>query len=233
MKKQFLFASLISTLLLSIVLISTSSAESPISGLEDQASNINEKVNNIPRSQEDIKNEIRNKYLKEDWSEFMSKIKIIGQVHNFFIANPLIFQILLNEKYGFSLTFFGISILWIFFFILIYNTLKYLLPSKSAILALSGISCIIISHLGVINFIVHFIFHIIYAQETWWIRVFLWLFVGIILFLIFNTNKIFSTIMKQLKKSKEKTKIEQKIAESEAFIEGAKEGKKIVDDLKK
>src|SRR3989344_1302950 len=76
------------------------------------AFNVNQ--SKIPTTPEDIE-QLRQNFLKQQWTEIISKNKVLGPLHNFFVNNTIIFQILFAHTYELSLTLFGIIILWFFF----------------------------------------------------------------------------------------------------------------------
>ena len=88
--------------------------------------------------------EIKNRYLRQEWSNFIEKIPILGKIHSFFVGHPLIFKILSNEPYSFSLVFFLTIILWIYIVIIVSNLLKSIDLVKESYTVVFGISIAVI-----------------------------------------------------------------------------------------
>src|SRR3989344_5319414 len=162
------------------VIHSNNTVVASTTNLEGQVNNLNENLENIPKTPE----EIRDRYLRQEWNKIIAKTAFLGPIHNFFIANPIIFKILIMEPYSFSITFFSILFLWCLIILWIKNIFKPLFKqSWKAWLIGLGIA-MVLAWVTAIKRIVLAIFDIIFAQDKWWIRLILWLavLVGIILF---------------------------------------------------
>jgi len=117
MKKAgfFVLASIFLSFLIINSLNFTSAADS-LTSLNQQMETLNDnltsaqnKIDSIPKTPD----EIRNRYLNQEWNIIISKNKIIGPIHNFFVANPGMFIVIFKEPYSFSSLFFATVFLWI------------------------------------------------------------------------------------------------------------------------
>jgi len=126
----------------------------------------------IPASQEDIE-KIRDEYLKKEWTEVVSKNKILGPIHNFLTKINPIFSVIFKHQYEISLTFFSIFVLWVLF--MISSTLiARSLGAKGVLSVVIGtIFTIILAQIKLIESIVIFTLDLILKQENWWIRLIL------------------------------------------------------------
>lgn len=195
------------------------SASLPTDSLEDKVNEIDNTLNTV-KNPEDLKKEIQDKYLKEQWNELIAKNKFIGPIHNQFMANQWFFQILFREKYAFSLTFIATVILWIFIVlsarVLIKDQFKnWFLPWLLGILVAMGFAWSTI-----INKVVNAVFNLIYAQSMWWARLILWIVFAVIVFLIFMIEHTIAKNIRIHKMNKEKTKLNQDIELLKARNEG-------------
>src|SRR3990167_7951978 len=82
-----------------------------------------------------LKENITNTYLKGEWGKIIASKPIIGPIHNFFVNNPKVFQVLFNEPYEFSLHFLIVFIFWLLCISLTYDALRYTGLKQLSILA--------------------------------------------------------------------------------------------------
>lgn len=195
---------------------------------EDIQKTIGINPENIPSDPDALKEQIKSRYLQQEWGKIISKNKVLGPIHNFFISNPLLFQILFKEPYALSLVFFCTFILWLYLTIGISDIMKKSGLIKSGISLIVGIaSTIITAQLGIIKWIVNSALYIIFAREAWWIRLIIWIAIIVLLVIIYYVKNLLAQQLKLMKKSEEKSELKQKTQESEAFIKGVKEGQQI------
>jgi len=184
---------------------------------------------NIPKSPEEIKE----LYLRQEWSNFIAKIPIIGSIHNFFLTHPLPFKILFAYPYEISLTFFLIFILWIFLVAGAADIINASGFTKNPISFLIGLAfSVILSQIGALKGIVLFTLNIIYAKETWWIRLILWLTFFVMLVVIFYFEKILGQQIRKGIKARKERELKEEEEEHEEYIKGAEEGRKIKEKYK-
>jgi uncharacterized membrane protein len=193
-------------------------------------------LDNIPQTPEDAEQAGR-EYLKQEWNKIILKLPVIGSIHGYFVAHPLIFQILFKEPYNFSLTFICIFILWVFILVNVSNIFSGLIRGGTYTGLLIGLAVsVALAQVGVIGGIVRFVLSIIYARDTWWIRLLLWLVVIVVLMLVAYFDSALKDTIKKSKEEKEKAEVKEKAEESEEFIRGVKEGQEIskpIRELKK
>jgi len=223
MKKAILVALSIS--LLSILLISFISAQvtTPEELFAQQTG-----IEQIPKSPEELKQEIKERYLKQEWSNIIAKIPIIGKIHTFFLAHPLPFKILFNYQYEISLTFILIVILWLFTITVTSDLIRASGLVKGVITLLIGLgTAIIFAQINLLKVISTKSLDLIYTKEAWWIRLILWLVFIAILAVLYYAEKILGKTLKKNKEAKEKAEVKQKVEEHEEFVKGAEEAEKI------
>src|SRR5256885_948076 len=102
MKKSFLFI----LLLLSFNFINSLQ----IVRAEANNSDIIGSLQNLPSDPD----ELREKYLNQEWSALIKNSTIIGPMHSFFLSIPLPFIILFGQPYSFSARFFLLAIIWLY-----------------------------------------------------------------------------------------------------------------------
>ena len=219
---KFKFALLIiSTLLITSLFVfysNNASAALSTTNLEDTTNTLNENLQNIPKTPQ----EIRDRYLRQEWNNIISKMTFIGPIHNFFIANPVIFNLLLREPYSFSLTFFSIFILWLCIAIWMKNIFKPIFKQKWMAWLIGFAIAIALAWVTAIKTIVFAVFTVIFAEDAWWIRLILWLALLVAMILVFFVDHMIAQNIKKSKEAKEKAEMKQNIAENKAFVKGAK-----------
>lgn len=227
MKKQTFIIpiAIIAFFLFSIFLVQLVLAETPNQIIQQQ---VGFNPSSIPTSQQDVNN-IASKYLKQEWAKVIATTPIIAPIHAYFLAHPLIFQILLNYPYEISLTFFLILFLWIFFAIIgarIFRSIGILGSGlQNAIIGI-GIS-VILAHVNILKNLTLLFLSIAISDKAWWIRLLLW--VGLFLFAWF-----FALISVMIERAKIKKQKQQKDADTarkaekaDQFIKSAEEGNKM------
>lgn len=227
-KKGVLLGILIISLIFSLYFIHFVSADTiPTQGLQDQANNIQQTANNLQQTPD----EIRNQYLSQEWTKAVVDLPFIGPIikpfHEFFLAHPLLFQILFNEPYAISLTFLLTLVLWIFIVISSYKVWKVYMREKWVAIVMSIGIAILVAQSTLIKIIVMAIIDLILGQQTWWIRAIMWLaFIGA-LFLLYYLDRVMAKKLRASRAAAEKSQMKQDVAETKAFVKGVKEGQKM------
>ena len=173
----------------------------------------------------DIKENITNTYLKGEWGKIIASKPIIGPIHNFFVNNPKVFQVLFNEPYEFSLHFLIVFIFWLLCISLTYDALRYTGLKQLSILA-GFLVAIMIAHTKLLTILTTGLLAIISKQELWYIRLILWLIVFVFLIVSYQSGKILKTFMKKKAEEREKAEMKQEQKVNKKFIRGVREGAK-------
>lgn len=179
--------------------------------------------NKIPQTKE----EIANQYLSQEWSSIVTKTPLIGPINTFFTNNPLIFNILFNIPYSLTATFFMIFILWLYIALIMSDLLKPLIDKPSISFAIGFASSIILAHINLIKTIVSGPLNLLFAPESWWMRIIMWILLFTIFFVIWYVNKAFAKQIKAGKQKQKQSELEQKTKATSEFIKGVKEGQKL------
>src|SRR3989344_2055704 len=125
----------------------------------------------IPTTPEDIE-QLRQNFLKQQWTEIISKNKVLGPLHNFFVNNTIIFQILFAHPYELSLTLFGIIILWFFFMTKATKIIDSTGLVKGGVsVAIGAAFAIILAQTRLLKTIVTFTLDVMFKQSSWWFRI--------------------------------------------------------------
>jgi len=185
----------------------------------------------IPQNPEDLANASAN-YLGTRWNQFFTESKVLGPIHQAFLAHPLPFKILFNTPYSFTLTFFCILFLWIFLLVSIGNLVEAYL-NKLAGFVIGLVAVIVIAQIGIIGGIVKFFIEGILIKQSVWVKILLWIVVIIVLVLIFAFDSMWKKSVQASKKAQEKQMQKQKIEENEEFVKGVEEGRKLTEPLRK
>jgi ABC-type multidrug transport system fused ATPase/permease subunit len=181
---------------------------------------------NIPQTPDELAN-ASSSYLKKEWNAIILKTPYIRTIHNWALNNQIVFRVLFNEKYDFSLTFICIFILWWIFVFWAYKLInaKFNLGLLGFLISLGVV--VILSQINVIGGIVRATLKIISTPSYWWARDLLWLAVILILFLLSYLSATYGDYLQKLKEEKEKKETQNKAKKAEAFIEGAEEGQEM------
>lgn len=168
--------------------------------------------------------EIRRLYLQKEWTEFISKNKILGPINSFFTEISLVFKILFAHPYEISLTLASIMALW---FLALFWTARSVESSKAisggtaTLIGVAGAT--LLAQIRLLKVIATFLLDLIFRQENWWIRsIILILIVGALVF----TNTLSKLVEKYFKKkSAEKVHEEEKedVKEVKTIINKAEE----------
>ncbi len=192
--------------------------------------NLAEKASNP----EQLKEEIRNKYLNQEWGKILEKNRVLGPIHKFFINNPLIFQILFKEPYNLSLIFFLIIILWLFAMTGMSDLIRASKFVKGPVSLLIGAGvAVILAQTGLFKSIILAVLDIIFSKDKWWLRVLFWFIAAFVVTAAYYLNQMLANKIKEFKKAKETAIEKTKLAVSSAFVKGSIEGKKFIESLKK
>ncbi len=195
--------------------------------------NIGINPENIPQNQDELKEEIKKRYLEKEWSNIISNITIIGPMHNFLLKSKNIFIVPFGEPYSFTPTFILIAVLWLYFFLLMYDIIKgSKIVQKTPAFLISLGAAVIIAQTGLIKNLVTGALTLIYSKEAWWLRIIILILLFGGLYLVYFIEK---KIGRTIRKEKEKQKIgeiKKETEESKSFIKGVKEAQNITKKYK-
>jgi len=179
-----------------------------------------EKLKNITEKLTD--EEKRNEYLKQEWGKILAKNKYIGPIHNFFVKNPLIFTILFNEPYNFSLKFICIIILWIFFLAIGFSFAKALGIKSFSLSFLAGIVfAIFFAQITIIGAAVDFTLSLIFSKEQWWMRLILGAVAFFAIVILYYLSSATSQAIEKARKKRKEQEGEENLEKLERVERGA------------
>jgi hypothetical protein len=187
---------------------------------------------NIPSSPEEAQN-IATKYLKREWSKIIAGVPVIGPIHTYLLANPIVFQVLFNYKYEISLTLIGIIILWIYFASVSGNALRASgLIKKRWQTALVGLAlAIILAHINVLKIIISFFLEIAFSDKAWYIRLIIWVLTVLFAWLFALISHKLATWKAKIEKAQKEAEVAQAAKEGQTFAKGAEKGKELKEKL--
>lgn len=219
MKKEIYI--LIFALLLTTALVHAADEGAPADASEALAKEFNISKDKIPTTPEGLA-ELKERYLKQQWEETISKNRVLGPIHNFFKKISVVFQILFAHPYEISLILFLTIILWFFLAVQASKIIESLDFVKSGIAFLMGlIVAIILAQIKFINLIVTFVLSISIKQESWWIRTII-IVIGLgFLAVIHVVSKMLTKYIQEKDKKKKEQKLEEKVKEVETITSHA------------
>lgn len=230
-KNAFALSFFLSALLLSFIAFCPfTTAALDTSAAENIAETVEKAKENLPTDPQ----QIREEYLAREWSKFIAQAPVIGSVHTYFLTHPLLFQILFAHPYEFSLTFFGIFILWLFFAIAATHiaAATTLIP-RGGNTSIGICFAILLAQITFISLLVTTALKLVYSNEYWWVRLLIALLLFVLLVLAYHGSSIISKFLKQRHEANEKAQLKQQVAESRAFMRGVKEGQELTRGVKK
>lgn len=194
----------------------------------EQQTGINpEKIQDLPKSPEEIKET----YLKQEWSELVAKNKILAPIHSFFLKISPVFLVLFGENYSLSLILLGVIILWVYVALELTTLIKTIdMLNPWAIRGIAvGIS-IILAQVGVYRTIITLINKILYANELWWMRLIILVAFVVAAIILDKLTKVLEVQIKQAKINAKNKALETEIIKQKEFIRGMKSGTNILQE---
>ena len=141
-------------------------------------------------------------YLGREWKTILLKNKIVLTIDKICTKISFLFLILFAMPYEMSMILFGVMVLWLFAWAIIFDGIKYSgIVNKGSALILSVLAVIALAHIGLFEGIVVFLIRFISLPESAWARAIL--FFGIIFMMIFF-KKFSEFFGKYLKAKREK-----------------------------
>tara|TARA_Y100000310_G_scaffold301369_1_gene337811 strand:+ start:3620 stop:4315 length:696 start_codon:yes stop_codon:yes gene_type:complete len=223
MRKRFFSIFLLFLLVLSLVsatTIDTSGLEDSVSGVKDQAKDIKDKTDELKEFTEEDKWE----YLGERWKESLLKNRFVAGMDSSLEKISLVFVVLMGQEYELSFTFFFSVVFWIFFFIVLNQSFRDMLPFKKGSSTLIAFGTVVaLGHMGFLELISGWLLKLLFFKEGIWgwalFVIFLITYFGVLVYL----KKILRAIGKSVKRKKdlkEKKGMKQQQQENTAYIKG-------------
>lgn len=210
MKKHYFILLFISLILLVFNISFAYSEENPGESIQKE---IGINPENLPTSIDEIKD----RYLTQQWEELIDENKYLGPIHRF-LKNFFLIKILFGDDYSISLTFLLILILWLFIgvkagqFISASEIIKGWLA-----ISIGFLLSVILAQTGILKTISLFAISIIFKPENWWMRLILGAIALILFALLFYISRLIEKAIKEKLKKEEESKRKQTQKELEAF----------------
>ena len=167
-------------------------------------SDASSQIDNAQQQIENVTGQFENKwdYLQQEWKTMLLKNKFISSIDSFFTKVNLVFVVLFAENYSLiSLNLWLVIILWILFAVITMNALKAQMNLDLGIGFLIGVSIsIIFAQLKIFHIIVTFVLKIAFAPELWYVRLIIWLFIFVGLFVIYYVSIILDKYLEKSRK---------------------------------
>ncbi|MCU0642521.1 MAG: hypothetical protein MUF61_03020 [archaeon] len=173
-------------------------------------------------------------YLQQEWTKIVVSKPVIGKIHSFFVAHPLIFKIFFNYPYEFSLTFFIILFLWVFIMVAMASLLsKSELLNGPASWAIGVGASVVLAHTGVFKALSIFMSNLALARETWLMRTIIWVILLTIWIVLMYIDWAIAEKLKEMKKEKAAQKTAEEAEQAGKKIEALEKGMKFSPNPKK
>jgi hypothetical protein len=173
--------------------------------LKDSADSLSNTLNNIPSSDEELKQKIT-EFIKNGWNNFASQNKYFGSFHNWSISHQETYKFLFNQQYSFAPVFFFVLVLWIFLIVnmtnMIYVEFRGMKGSVIIGLLISFFITVLISHTGILNWLSLKILGLIYLQQNLLYKVIGWIIVIAIALILDNLVRNYVKSRKESIKSR-------------------------------
>jgi hypothetical protein len=177
-------------------------------------------------------------YLQQEWTKIVASKPVIGSIHKFFLEHPLIFKIVFNTPYVFSLTFFMVVLMWIFIMLTLTTLLARSDLLKGPPATAIGIgAAIILAQVGVYNHLSVWLSNLALSPQNGWVRFVIWTIIVLGFVIFFYIDQQVAETLKKRKEKRKKLETEEKAElakkEVEALAEGLEEGLKLKKELPK
>ncbi len=211
---------LLSLSIFSFSFISLIKAETPATPGEAVKQQLGFNPEDLPTTPQEIKD----KYLSQEWSDLISNNTYLGPIHKTFVANPTIFKIIFGDPYAISLTFLLILILWLFIGAQSGRLLEAsgLLKGGSAILA-GFIFTILLAQTTLLRSLAKLCLDIVTQSANWWIRLIVGIVIVVLFFILSYLVSLTRKSMIEKRKKKREEKLDEKTEEVEEIEKGLKE----------
>ena len=174
----------------------------------------------IPLSEEEF-DEVKNEYLKKEWSKVIENTPFIGAIHKYLLAHPLLTKIPFGTAYEFTPTFLLVIIFWIYFLFGFYRINDYNVFSKTTSFFIALGMTVILAQVKLYYGLSKYLTDILINQSNWWIRGIIIIVTIVILMIVYQTNKILSIKVRNQRKNFNREADEKKLAA------GAKAGERL------
>ena len=150
-------------LILNLILVKVQAQEAPA---------LPEGVEKIVEVTEKLSDEdTRSEYLKQEWLKILKKYTFFSAIDNFFKKNSIVFSIIFNRPYSFSLTLFFVIVFWFIFALGGAQFIKYLSKIESSLIPiiLGMLLAVILAHVNLFYAISKlFIWFLFFKKEWYW-----------------------------------------------------------------
>jgi len=172
--------------------------------------------------------ETRSEYLKQEWLKILKKYTFFSAIDNFFKKNSIVFSIIFNVPYSFSLTLFFIIAFWFIFVLGGAQLIKYISKIESSIgpIIIGILLAIILAHVNLFYVISKFFIWLLFLKKEWYWEILIFFIEVIVIIIIISLIIIFSKAQKQAKKEKEKKELKKSQTMFSKFFQGIKTGSK-------
>ncbi|MEI6731043.1 MAG: hypothetical protein WCK90_00025 [archaeon] len=228
MKKSVLLVCIILSLLtLSLFSNFAHAATTPSSSQELISNQLGIDPASIPQSPEDIKD----KYLNQEWGKIIDSTPIIGPVNIFLKTNDsalFVEYFLFAEAYTFTLTFILIFVFWLFAITLTSDLLRASGFLKGGVSLFVGLGvAVIIAQIGLLRFITSGIINFITRQENVWWRIVLWIIILVAIIAFYYLKKLIADYLLKARTEDQKASVERRVKKIEITEESQKKAEKL------
>lgn len=176
---------------------------------------------NIPKDPEELKD----KYLSQEWAKIISESKFLGPIHRFLINIPWLFEIIIAEPYSLTLSFFLTFVLWLFAFAFITDIIKTSGLMKKSFPYLIGIGgSIILAQIKLISHISTALIEIAMSKENVFFRIIIWIFIIAGFSIVYMTEHLITKNMAKNKKKKSDSELKSDVNKNKIFRENIIKG---------
>lgn len=171
--------------------------------------------------------DIRNRYLTQEWSKIIAEKPVIGAIHTFFLAHPLPFKILFNYPYTFSPTFLLIVVLWIYFIFIVKDIMSFTAYDDKIGWIVGILSPIFLAHIGFLNIVSSFFVDLVISKDKWWIRWIIGILLTIGMVILYKLEGVISKAIAHAREQDRMYELQAKVAKSDEFRKGFQQGQGI------
>lgn len=186
-------------------------------------------VEKIVEATEKISDEdTRSEYLKQEWLKILKKYTFFSTLNAFFKKNSIVFSIIFNLPYSFSLTLFFVIVFWVIFALGGAQFIKYISRIESSLIPiiLGMLLAVILAHINLFYAISKLFIWLLFLKKEWYWEVLIFFAEAIVIIIIVFFIIIFSKAQKQAKKEREKKEQKKSQTMFSKFFQGIKIGSK-------
>lgn len=165
-------------------------------------------------------------YLQQEWQSIFLKNKFVSWLDTQLNKIDFVFVYLFAEDYTFaSLHLWLVIILWILIAVFIANIFSSLLKLNYGLALIFGAAgSVIFAQVRVFNFLAGVILKTAFDPESWWIKIIVWVMIGLGFFIFYVIGVSISKIIKAAKEQRAKQEIKYQIDKVKHFFAGLGKG---------